>query len=77
MHQRDQNLNVIDCFLKLRWIGEVMDVRNMQYPSQLFDLIIDKSTIDALLCGDNAFLNTAIMLKVSKKIMILIIIKEC
>jgi hypothetical protein len=27
-----------------------------------FDLIIDKSTIDALLCGDNSFLKVATML---------------
>jgi hypothetical protein len=41
-----------------------MDCTNMKFPSDYFDLIIDKSTIDALLCGDNAFLNTALMLKV-------------
>ena len=41
-----------------------MDVRNMRFPSNHFDLIIDKSTIDALLCGDSSFMNTAIMMKV-------------
>ena len=41
-----------------------MDVRNLQYPSNTFDMIIDKSTIDALLCGDNAFMNVAKMMKV-------------
>ncbi len=40
-----------------------MDVRDLQYEDETFDMIIDKSTIDALLCGDNAFLNVAIMLK--------------
>ena len=45
-------------------IGEVMDIRNMSFPSQLFDLIVDKSTIDALLCGDHAYMNVAKMLKV-------------
>ena len=44
-----------------------MDVRNLTYPSNLFDLIIDKSTIDALLCGDQAYLNVAKMLKVTYK----------
>jgi hypothetical protein len=34
----------------LQW--EVMDVRKMTYESNSFDLIIDKSTIDALLCGE-------------------------
>ena len=41
-----------------------MDVRDMKYEKNFFDLIIDKSTIDALLCGEDAFLNTASMLKV-------------
>jgi hypothetical protein len=41
-----------------------MDIRNLSYPGGLFDLIIDKSTIDALLCGDNAYMNVAKMLKV-------------
>lgn len=40
-----------------------MDVRNIKYETGFFDLIIDKSTIDALLCGDNAFINTALMMK--------------
>ena len=41
-----------------------MDVRRMTYPDNFFDIAIDKSTIDALLCGDCAFLNVAIMMKV-------------
>merc|ERR1711957_844272 len=36
---------------------------NLEYASNSFDLIIDKSTIDALLCGDFSFLNVAIMTK--------------
>ena len=44
---------------------EVMDVCNLSYPDNFFDVAIDKSTIDALLCGDNAYLNTALMLKES------------
>ena len=35
----------------------------MTYDSNFFDLIIDKSTIDALLCGEDAFINVATMLK--------------
>ncbi len=41
-----------------------MDVRDLKYESGFFDLIIDKSTIDAILCGDDAFINTALMMKV-------------
>lgn len=46
-------------------VYEVMDVCNLKYPDNYFDIAIDKSTIDALLCGDNAYLNTAMMLKES------------
>ena len=35
----------------------------MTYKDDTFDLIIDKSTIDALLCGNQAYLNVAVMLK--------------
>jgi ubiquinone/menaquinone biosynthesis C-methylase UbiE len=44
---------------------EVMDVCDLKYPDNFFDIIIDKSTIDAVLCGDNAYLNTAMLLKES------------
>lgn len=40
-----------------------MDCRDLMYAGSVFDLIIDKSTIDALLCGTNAFINVAIMMK--------------
>ena len=52
---------------ELKW--EVMDVRNMRYPSNFFDLIIDKSTIDALLCGDSSFMNTAMMMKECQRVL--------
>lgn len=42
---------------------EVMDVRDIKYPDHFFDIAIDKSTIDALLCGDNAYINVAKMMK--------------
>ena len=48
---------------------KVMDVCDLKYPDNSFDVLIDKSTIDALLCGDNAFLNTAIMLKESQRVL--------
>ena len=34
----------------MKW--DVMDVRDLKYEDNSFDLIVDKSTIDALLCGD-------------------------
>jgi len=33
-------------------VYKVMDAREMEYPNGVFDLAIDKSTIDALLCGE-------------------------
>lgn len=44
-------------------IYEVMDICSMTYQDNSFDVAIDKSTIDALLCGDNAFLKVAQMTK--------------
>merc|ERR1711976_965660 len=42
---------------------DLMDVRDLKYKDHEFDMIIDKSTIDALLCGHQSFLNGAIMTK--------------
>ena len=45
----------------MKW--EVMDVCDMkQLEANTFDLVVDKSTIDALLCGDNSFINVAKMI---------------
>ena len=44
----------------------VMDVMKLSYPDCTYDLAIDKSTMDALLCGDSAFYNVALMTKVRK-----------
>ena len=46
-----------------------MDVRDLRYRKEFFDLIIDKSTIDALLSGDLAFLNVAIMMKECQRVL--------
>ena len=48
---------------------EVMDVRDIKYDDGFFDIAIDKSTIDALLCGDNAYVNVAIMLKEVQRVL--------
>ncbi len=40
-----------------------MDVLDLKYEANKYDLIIDKSTMDAILCGENSFVNVAIMLK--------------
>ena len=45
----------------MKW--DVMDVKSMTYPNDTFDLLIDKSTMDALVCGNSANQNVALMLK--------------
>ena len=48
---------------------EVMDICDMKYPDNYFDIAIDKSTIDAILCGDNSCINTCIMLKEAQRVL--------
>jgi ubiquinone/menaquinone biosynthesis C-methylase UbiE len=48
---------------------EVMDVRDIKYPDNFFDVALDKSTIDALLCGDNAYMNVAQMMKEVQRVL--------
>ncbi len=48
---------------------DVMDVREIKYADGEFDAAIDKSTIDALLCGDNAYVNVAIMMKEVQRVL--------
>ena len=55
-----------DC-LGMTW--EVMDVTDLKYSDETFDLAIDKSTIDALLCGDDSFLNVAKMTKEVQRVL--------
>lgn len=38
-----------------------MDALNMEFPDDTFDLVIDKSTLDAILCGKQSFLNASKM----------------
>ena len=53
---------------KMQWL--VMDITDMSaFDSNSFDIAIDKSTIDALLCGDDSFLMVAKMLKETQRIL--------
>ena len=46
-----------------------MDARDMTFETSRFDVIIDKSTIDTLLCGNFAYLNVAIMLRECQRVL--------
>jgi len=47
----------------------VMDVRELQFSEDSFDVAVDKSTIDALLCGDDSFLNVAKMTREVQRVL--------
>jgi len=46
-----------------------MDVTELTYDSNSFEFIVDKSTIDALLCGDSAYSNVAKMMKEVQRVL--------
>lgn len=51
-------------------VYQQMDVKNMYlYKDGEFDLVVDKSTMDALLCSDYSYLNVAAMLKEVQRVM--------
>ena len=51
----------------MKW--DVMDVREMTYKDNSFDLIIDKSTLDALTCSLEGSLEVAYMLKECQRVL--------
>lgn len=47
-----------------------MDITDMsEFEPNSFDIAIDKSTIDALLCGDDAYLKVAQMLRETQRVL--------
>lgn len=53
---------------KMKFVtGDVTDMH--MFKDNQFDILIDKSTIDALLCGDDSFLMTAKMLKEAQRVL--------
>jgi EEF1A lysine methyltransferase 4 len=47
----------------------VMDVRKLDFDEASFDFVLDKSTIDALYCGEKASRSVAAMLKEVKRVL--------
>ena len=41
----------------------------MTYPDESFDVAIDKSTLDAILCGLNGFVNAVKLLKEAQRVL--------
>lgn len=52
---------------KMTWLK--MDALKMEFKNGEFDAVIDKSTIDAILCGQCSFYNTAIMVNEVQRIL--------
>ena len=52
---------------QMKW--EVMDVRDMTYQDNTFDLIIDKSTIDAILCMQDPYVSAAMVLSECQRVL--------
>ena len=52
---------------ELKW--EVMDALDLTYDNEMFDLILDKSTLDAISCGDRAQMDVALMLKECQRVL--------
>jgi ubiquinone/menaquinone biosynthesis C-methylase UbiE len=48
-------------------VGDVTDMP--QYKDNSFDILLDKSTIDALLCAGNSYVLTAKMLKEAQRVL--------
>jgi ubiquinone/menaquinone biosynthesis C-methylase UbiE len=46
-----------------------MDARDLLYPDNEFDAVIDKSTLDCILCGDEAYKNAGKMLMESQRVL--------
>ena len=50
-------------------IWETMDARDLAYPDGMFDLVIDKGTVDAMMCSDFAEINVAVTLKECQRVL--------
>lgn len=48
---------------------EVEDALHMSYKDQSFDIVLDKSTLDAILCGEASFKNAARLLAESQRVL--------
>lgn len=48
---------------------ETMDVRKLTFPDGFFDVIIDKGTLDAILCGKDSAVNAGEMLRQCRRVL--------
>eukprot|EP00826_Nyctotherus_ovalis_P024493 TRINITY_DN1893_c0_g2_i2.p1 TRINITY_DN1893_c0_g2~~TRINITY_DN1893_c0_g2_i2.p1 ORF type:complete len:321 (-),score=84.94 TRINITY_DN1893_c0_g2_i2:125-1087(-) len=48
---------------------DVMDMKAMSYPSNYYDLVVDKGAIDTLFCGDYPFYSAASMIREVQRVL--------
>ena len=48
---------------------KVMDARNLDYPDENFDIILDIGTMDSQICGAASFYSIALMLKECQRVL--------
>ena len=69
MKERNKDKIEMKCKTKNLIIDDTMDVKELKYEDNIFDFIVDKSTIDSILCGEKSFVNTAIMIKEIQRVL--------
>jgi EEF1A lysine methyltransferase 4 len=50
-------------------VWHVMDCTKLDYEEEFFDIVIDKSTVDCLVTGNNAYKKVALMMKESQRVL--------
>jgi ubiquinone/menaquinone biosynthesis C-methylase UbiE len=67
----DNSSNVIksmaERYQNMQW--QTMDAKQLRYENSFFDIVIDKATMDSVLCGDNAFQDVAMMTKEVQRVL--------
>jgi ubiquinone/menaquinone biosynthesis C-methylase UbiE len=52
---------------EMKWLA--MDALDLNYEECCFDVVLDKSTLDAILCGEMSFIHAAVMLKEIQRVL--------
>jgi|ERR1711903_41477 len=53
--------------VEMQW--QLMDVKDLAFPPNHFDVVIDKGTMDSILCGESSTKNAALMMKEISKVL--------
>jgi ubiquinone/menaquinone biosynthesis C-methylase UbiE len=69
MQEATKNEPTLTCKQSRLISDKLMDCTSMDYADETFDFLVDKSTLDAVLCGQRAFYKTALMLKECQRVL--------